>query len=1138
MAFAQRMRTAGAGVFAYFARHATAANLLMMLMVVSGLVAGSLIRSQFFPDVVLNSIDVRVKWQGAGPEDVDEGIIALLEPSLLSVDGVESSEATATSGNASIELTFEPGWNMSQAQADVETAVASVTSLPESAEDPRINRRQWNDRVTDVVIWGPVPVDQLGRYADEFIARLYQAGITRTVLRGVTAPVIEVAVPEAQLLRHAMTLREIAGRVEAAANGTPAGEVDANATRLRAGNDLREAEVIGSLVLRSDGVGEELRLRDVARITDQGKATGRAYFREGLPAVSIRINRNAQGDAIAMQKAVEAVAGEIRGTLPQGVQIQLVRTRAEGITQRLDLLMRNGALGLALVVGLLFLFLNARTALWVAAGIPVAMAAAIAMMFAAGITLNMMSLFGLILCLGLVVDDAIVVAEHADWRHRHLREGPAAAAENAARSMALPVFSAMLTTVIAFFGLTSIGGRFGELVGDIPFTVIVVLVASLAECFLILPHHMAGALARGRDRGWIDAPSRTFNRWLDAFRERIFVPFITLVLRARYPVIAACLLLLAQASAMFIRGDVVWQFFAPPEQGSVTGNFAMLPGSSREEAAEMARELERAVAAVDARFEAQYGRAPVTTLVTQIGGTAGRGLPGADEKDEDELGGMEVELIDPDFRPYSGTLFLQALEEEVIRLPRLEALSFRRFGSGAEGDDIDVSFFGPDARTLKAAADAFKSALGPVAAVTGLADTLSYDKTELILELTPLGERLGFSIDEVGAELYGRLTGIEVAEFADGPRTAKIELRLPRDEVTADFLARTRMRAGNGSFVALDQIVSIESRLGFASLRRENGLRVVTITGDIDDTDPALAAEITRQIGTEILPEIAEEFGVTYDQGGLAEQERDFLSDALTGFLLCLAGIYLTLAWVFESWARPLVVLAIIPFGFIGTVWGHYQWDLALSIFTVVGLIGMTGIIINNAIVLVTTLDSYGLRYATLPAIVVAAGDRLRPILLTTLTTLLGLAPLLFERSSQALFLKPTVVTLVYGLGLGGVIVLILVPALVMVERDITLALGSLRRGLRAGRRRPGLALGLGLASFAALVWFGAVIAPLFTSADWLAGPTARWLPGLSAGWARMTALAAGLAVILAVAWGGIAVAIRKPARGQARVHL
>ncbi len=338
--------------------------------------------------------------------------------------------------------------------ADVETAVAGVTNLPEGADDPEIERGGWGDRVTDVVIWGPVGVEQLGRYADEFVAALYRAGITRTTIQGIADPLIRIEVPEAALIRHGIGLREVADVVAAGTVGAPAGEVTGDSTRLRAGSERREAEAIGALPVRTDADGGQLLVRDVALVTAEGADSGRAYFRDGHPAVSIRVDRSDQGDAIAMQRDVRTVAATLAETLPEGVEIELVRTRAEAITDRLDLLLTNGLMGLALVVGLLFLFLNARTAFWVAAGIPVAMTAAIGLMYLSGLTLNMISLFGLILCLGLVVDDAIVVAEHADWRFRRLGEAPAVAAESAARVMALPVFSAMVTTVLAFFGLT------------------------------------------------------------------------------------------------------------------------------------------------------------------------------------------------------------------------------------------------------------------------------------------------------------------------------------------------------------------------------------------------------------------------------------------------------------------------------------------------------------------------------------------------------------------------------------------------------------------------------------------------------------------------------------------------------------
>src|SRR5690606_27377449 len=283
--------------------------------------------------------------------------------------------------------------------------------------------------------------------------------------------------------------------ISAGAEARPAGEVEDGGTRVRAGVERREAAEIGALVLRSDRDGGQLRISDVADIELEGADSGVAYFRDGMPAVTIRVDRAARGDALGMQATVERVAAEMQPILPEGVQIELVNTRAEGITDRLNLLMWNGLMGLALVVVLLFLFLSSGAAFWVAVGIPVAISAALAFMLLAGLTLNMMSLFGLILCLGLVVDDAIVVAEHSEWRRNALGEAPEVASETAARNMMMPVFAAMSTTVLAFFALTSIGGRFGSLIADIPFTVIVVLMASLTECFLILPHHMSGSFA-------------------------------------------------------------------------------------------------------------------------------------------------------------------------------------------------------------------------------------------------------------------------------------------------------------------------------------------------------------------------------------------------------------------------------------------------------------------------------------------------------------------------------------------------------------------------------------------------------------------------------------------------------------------
>ena len=1048
-------------IISYFTRHRTAANLLLICLVVAGLAALPNMRAQFFPDVVVENVRVNVTWDGAGAEDVDAGVAQVLEPALLAVEGVSETTVTSREGSAAVRLDFEPGWDMSRAADDVQSAVDAVTGLPEGINEPTVRRGNWRDRVTDVVITGPVGVDQLARFTDEYVTRLFAAGVTRTTIRGIAAPEIVVEVPTVALIRHDVTLAQIAEAIRAEADADPAGDVTGANTRVRTGVEKRDPAAVANIVLRREASGASLTIGDVATIRQDGVDRERAYFVGDNSAISIRVDRSAQGDAIAIQRAVADIAAEMELTLPEGVQIELIRTRAEAITGRIGILLDNGLMGLGLVVLILFLFLNARTAFWVAAGIPTAMMAALAFMYLAGITINMISLFALIITLGIVVDDAIVVGEHADFRVRRLGEDPVTAAENAAKRMSLPVLSATITTIIAFFGLVAIGGRFGTLIADIPFTVIVVLIASLIECFLILPNHMAHALAHSAKEHWYDWPSRQVNRGFRYVREHLFRPFMGWVILARYPVVAVMVLLLATQAAVFIKGDVTWRFFNAPERSSVTGNFAMLEGATRADSIEMMREMQRAARAVGAAYAEEYGTNPLAYVLSEVGGNAGRALDSADTKGPELLGSISIELIDPDLRPYSSFEFVAALRDEVQQTPLTEEVSFRGWRAGPGGDSISVQFYGANSETLKAAAEALKTALSPFPEVSGLQDTLPYDKDEVILQLTPQGEALGFDIDALGRTLRNRFSGIEAATFPVGPRTGAIRVELPEGELTADFLDRTLMPAPTGGFVPLADIVRTEVRSGFRTILRENGLRVVTVSGDLSEDDPQRATEIMERLRDVIVPQIEAEQQVAAQIGGLAEQESDFLSDALLGLILCLTGIYLVLSWIFASWTRPAVIMAIIPFGLIGTIYGHAQWDVPLSMFTVVGLIGMVGIIINDSIVLITTVDEYEQDRALVPAIIDATCDRLRPVFLTTMTTVLGLAPLLYESSSQAQFLRPTVITLCYGLGFGMVLVLLLVPALLSIGHDVQRQMISLRRSLRLPLATRGRDFGL-----------------------------------------------------------------------------
>ena len=978
----------------------------------------------------------------------------VLEPSLIAVEGVEASESRASEGSARISLEFEPGWDMARAVNDVENALATAGDLPEGAEAPEVTRGVWRDTVTDVVLTGPLSAEQLGRLADEMTVRLYARGVTRTAVAGIAAPQIVVEAPTPSLMAHGVTLSEIIAVIAAEAATDPAGDVAQGAARVSTGEERRSAAEIAALVLRTEANGGQLTVGDVARIRVEGGDRNIAYFVGEDPAVVINVARSAAGDAIGIQKTVEEIRAEMLPTLPAGTSIDLVRTRSEAITQRLNLLVGNGVMGLGLVLALLFLFLNARTAFWVAMGIPTSMAAAIAVMYATGMTLNMISIFALILTLGIVVDDAIVVGEHADFRARHLGENPVLAAELGARRMAAPVFASTLTTVIAFAGLMVIGGRMGNMVLDIPSTVIAVLLASLVECFLILPHHMSHALRHTAEGRWYDWPSRKVNAGLDRFRESVMKPLTRLIVTARYPVIAATIALLLWQVSLVAGGKVQWRFFNPPEQSTVSVSYAMVSGAAREDTVEMMRALQQTVEQVGAQFEADYGVNPVTYALGQIGGASGRALASADSKDTDLLGSISIEVIDSDFRPYSSFEFIEALQSAAPRLPLVEEISFRRFGMGGADDGIDVQFAGAETRVLKDAAEDLKTALAQFPEVSAVEDNLAYDKAEMILDLTPQGEALGFDIATLGSELRRRLNGTEAASFADGVRTATIRVELPAGELQADFIDRRQLRAPSGVWVPLADIVTLRTQTGFSTIRREDGVRQVSVTGDISEDDPARANEILELLRDQILPRIAEERGVVYVLGGQAEQEREFMSDALTGLAMCLIGIYIVLAWIFASWTRPVVVMAVIPFGAVGAIWGHAHWGMPLSMFAVVGGIGMVGIIINDAIVLISTVDEYAEKRGLVPAIVDAVSDRLRPVLLTTATTVLGLAPLLYEQSSSALFLKSTVITLVYGLAFGMVIVLLVVPAVLAVQLDFGRQVRAVRHASRVPRLR------------------------------------------------------------------------------------
>ncbi len=1005
-----------------FVRHRNAANLLMVVMIAAGLVALIKLNRQFFPTFGIDVVSVTVTWSGASAADVEKAIVERLEPDLRVLNGVDTVRSTAREGGGTIIVEFVDGADMQTALADVESAVGRVQGLPEDMDDPEVTRVVNYEPVATLVVSGPVSEHALAELARAIRRELLERGIDRVEYGGRRTPEIHVEVDEATLRRLNLTVDDVAQRISESSMDRPLGDFGA-AVEIQARIEARAdwAADLAKVVVVPDTAGGGTRLGDVARLHeafDRGEPVSRM---DGNPAIELAVKRAPEADALDAATIVESYLKEREGTWPQSITVVQMDALADLIYQRINLLLRNGLGGLVIVLAFLVLFLEFRITFWIAMGIPIALLATAAVMLATGQSINMLSLFGLIMALGIVVDDAIVVGEHAD----HLAQSgltPAEAAEGGAMRMATPVVAASLTTIATFAPLLMIGGAIGQIISAIPLVIIAVLVASLIECFLILPAHMRDALAAGAHRQparWRRHFDRAFNRFRFGPFRRTLATFVGW----RYATLAGMVGFMVLSIGLIAGGRVGFVFFTGPESESVSATVRFAPGTPRETTLAMLAQMAGAIPETeDALTDGQGGvvRAALATLGS-----------------EDHEGRITVELTESDARTVRTRTFIQAWRARITPLPGLEVMTIRERMGGPPGRDIDIRLFGGEAETLKRASEEVMRLVASFDGVSAIEDDLPYGKIEAVLSLTPLGHSLGFTHQSVAQQLRQALEGAIVDRFARGEDEVKVRVLLSEFDQSEDILGRLRLLAPDGGEAALDDIVSIRSDIGFAEIKRENGVREVKITADVDRV-VANAAEIRAALPEAGLQRIARNHGIQYRFSGRAEESGETFSDMRLGGALGLAAVYIVLAWALASYTRPIMVMAIIPFGLMGAVLGHFLLGHTLTIFSIIALLGLAGILVNDSVILVTTIDRHiaGGR-ALLDAVLDGAVERLRPVILTSLTTIGGLLPLLFETSLQAQFLIPMVLTLVFGLATASVLVLVLVPSLVMIGSDV-----------------------------------------------------------------------------------------------------
>ncbi len=1021
-----------------FVRHRNAANLLMALLFLMGAYALSKMNTQFFPDFGIDVISIQVSWPGASPRDVEANIVEVIEPEVRFLDHVYRVTSYSSEGRARVFVEYEADTDMQSALSNIDAAVRRIDTLPEESDRPLVERIVRYDTIMRLVLSGPYPESVLKGLAKRMRDDLLAAGADRVDFFGARDEEILVEIEPRMLRQLDMTLAEAAARVGAANRDIPSGNLQGSVEKQLRSVGLRNtSRDLGGIELRSLDSGQKIYLRDVASLSeafDDGAPVG---LRDGLPAIELHVQRSLTADALEVAEIVDRYLADAPRAFPPQLRIERYDVQADRIRQRLDVLLDNALTGLLLVLGVLLLFLDGRTAFWVAAGIPTAFMGALAVLLLLGESINMITLFALIMTLGLIVDDTIVVGEHAASR-RAAGAGAREAAEAGALRMMPPVLASSLTTIAAFLPLAVMGGVIGQIIGSIPVVVVAVIAASLVECFCVLPGHLRESLVR-RGGGGPGLLRRHFNAGFDRFRSGPFQRFVRCCIRWRYATIACAVAVFAVSAGLTAGGRVGFHFFPSPEPDVVDGTVAMAPGTPRSGTAAMVRELSAAAGRAAATL-AVDGASPLAMSFGSVGRSGGRTLA---RISGDLYGGLTVELTPSDQRAVRTQEFVEAWRREIRRLPGVERINLNPREAGPPGRELDIRLRGAEPERLKAAAVELAALLDRLPGVGSVEDDLPEGKQELILEVSPRGRALGFTTQSVGMQVRNAFQGLVVQRLARGDEEVEVRMRYPRRDTDSASFHELFLRAPDGAEVPLSEVVTLRQERGFSRLRREDGAREVAVVGNIDETVTGLNA-LMPTIEAGGLADIARRYGVAYRFKGKAEEESESTANMRTGAVIGLICIYIVLAWVFASFSRPVIVMSIIPFGFVGAVLGHYALGFDLTILSMLGLFGLAGIVVNNSIILVRVIEEY-IRGGTAlhEAIVAGARDRLRAVLLTSLTTIGGLVPLLFETNYQAQFLIPTAISLVFGLGAATLIVLAVIPALLAIDGDIRAALAA-----------------------------------------------------------------------------------------------
>ncbi len=1029
-----------------FARHPVAGNLLMLLMLILGAYGLTKLNRQVMPNFQLGIISVAVQWPGASPKDIEANILTAIEPEVRFLDHVSRVSSTANDSRGEVNITFDESVDFARALTDVQAAIARITTFPTDIEQPVITEIAAMDLVCHIEISGPYSEQALKLVAKQVRDDLLDQGISNITLRGARGEEIWVEVSGNTLRRLDLTLDDIATRIAQSSLDLPSGSINSGgiARQIRSKALARTGQDIGRIEVVAASSGEKLHIRDIAKIRETFKENSISHLQGENHSIGMTLYRIHSADSIEAQRMVTKYIEEIVNELPPNLHINMFDVFADQTTQRVRMLVTNGIGGLALVLAVLFFFLNGRVAFWVAMGIPIAVFATLGGMAILGMSLNLMSMFAIVMGLGIIVDDAIVIGEHTEMLHRH-GMSPEQATMTAAKVMFAPVMAASLTTIAAFMPMLTIGKEIGQILRDLPLTVILVIIASLAECFLVLPMHLKKALRRLNRKSSRQNLGR-FRESFIRFRDHRFANAVRITFEHRYSTVLTAVCIFMLALGLLTSGRVGFEFFPSPESAVVYGNFVITPGTPRDRTKAMVDEMARAAQATEQKLTDGKGGL-IFFEFGSIGTNDGRQSEAVIIGDH--LGGYTLELFPGDHREIRTRDFVAAWKDEVRLHAGVESLQiYARNTAGPPGRDIDLRLHGAPLDVLKEVALFVRKGIEKIPGTMSVEDNLPYGKQEIIMKMKPAGLAMGFSTQSVARQVRSTFEGAIAKRYPHNQEEVIVRVKMSvAGQPGLESIRELYLRSPDGDEVPLTEVVTLTTKIGYAQIRREDGLRQVSVTADVDKNITTTNAIVAMAAQT-VAPQVKEKYGIDISFKGKAEEQQAAVADTMIALILAGVTIYIILAWVFASYTTPFIVMSIIPFGLVGAVFGHWVMGFHVNMTSLQALLGLAGVMINDAIILVASVKRRIADGDTLSAAIVnGAQERLRPVILTTLTTIGGLMPLLFERSFQAELIQPLAVTLIFGLLFSPLLVLFFVPSMLGIGHDLRM-------------RKPGFAVG------------------------------------------------------------------------------